>query len=85
LSDAALGAIIDGIHEGDLKRGGVGYLDPSRGKIATPHGFRSSFRDWAAEVAHFPSEVIEHALAHKLKDKVEAAYPRGTLLTKRAK
>lgn len=85
LSDAAMGAFIDSIHEADLKRGGVGYLDPSRDKIATPHGFRSSFRDWAAEVAYFPSEVIEHALAHKLKDKAEAAYQRGTLLTKRAK
>jgi integrase len=79
------GAIIDGMHEADLKRGGIGYLDPSRDKIATPHGFRSSFRDWAAEVAYFPSDVIEHALAHKLKDKAEAAYQRGTLLMKRAK
>jgi integrase len=77
--------IIDGMHEADLTRGGVGYLDPSRNKIATPHGFRSSFRDWAAEVAYFPSEVIDHALAHKLKDKAEAAYQRGTLLMKRAK
>jgi hypothetical protein len=85
LSDAALGAIIDGMHEADLKRGGTGYLDPSRDKIATPHGFRWSFRDWAAEVAFFPSEVIEHALARKLKDYAEAAYQRGTLLKKRAK
>lgn len=67
------------------KRSGIGYLDPSRDKVATPHGFRSSFRDWAAEVAHFPSEVTEHALAHKLKDKAKAAYQRGTLLKKRAK
>jgi hypothetical protein len=37
------------------------------------------------EVAYFPSEVIEHALAHRLKDKAEAAYQRGTLLVKRAK
>jgi integrase len=85
LSDAAMGGMIDSLHDADLKRGGVGYLDPSRDKIATPHGFRSSFRDWAAEVAYFPSEVIEHALAHKLKDKAEAAYQRGTLLMKRAK
>ena len=85
LSDAAMGAIIDSVHEADLKRDGIGYLDPSRDKIATPHGFRSSFRDWAAEVAYFPSEVIEHALAHRLKDKAEAAYQRGTLLKKRAK
>lgn len=51
---------------------------------STQHGFRSTFRDWAAEVAYFPKEVIEHALAHKLKDEAEAAYQRGTLLVKRA-
>jgi hypothetical protein len=53
-------------------------------RIPTQHGFRSTFRDWAAEVAYFPKEVIEHALAHKLKDEAEAAYQRGTLLVKRA-
>ncbi|MGL4667050.1 MAG: tyrosine-type recombinase/integrase, partial [Saezia sp.] len=49
----------------------------------TQHGFRSAFRDWAAEVVHYPREVIEHALAHKLADEVEAAYQRGDLLDKR--
>lgn len=49
----------------------------------TGHGFRSSFRDWAGETTAFPREVIEHALAHKLKDKAEAAYQRGTLFDKR--
>lgn len=49
----------------------------------TVHGFRSSFRDWAGEVSAFPREVIEHALAHRLKDKAEAAYQRGDLFTKR--
>lgn len=49
------------------------------------HGFRSTFRDWAGETTAFPREVIEHALAHKLKDKAEAAYARGDLFTKRAK
>jgi integrase len=51
----------------------------------TAHGFRSSFRDWAGETTAFPREVIEHALAHKLKDKAEAAYARGTLFDKRAR
>jgi integrase len=50
----------------------------------TPHGFRSSFRDWAAEETTFPAEVAEMALAHTIKNKVEAAYRRGHLLTKRA-
>mgnify|MGYP006077712553 CR=1 FL=1 len=49
----------------------------------TVHGFRSTFRDWAGETSSFPREVIEHALAHQLKDKAEAAYARGTLLQKR--
>jgi integrase len=49
----------------------------------TTHGFRSSFRDWAGEATHHPREVIEHALAHQLKDKAEAAYARGDLLAKR--
>jgi integrase len=51
----------------------------------TPHGFRSSFRDWAAEQTNFPREIAEAALAHTLKDKTEAAYQRGDLLEKRRK
>jgi integrase len=51
----------------------------------TVHGFRSTFRDWAGETTSFPREVIEHALAHRLKDKAEAAYARGTLILKRRK
>ncbi len=49
----------------------------------TAHGFRSSFRDWAAEQTSFPSEVAEAALAHVVGDKVEAAYRRGDLFEKR--
>lgn len=49
----------------------------------TAHGFRSSFRDWAAERTNFPSEVAEMALAHAVSDKVEAAYRRGFLFQKR--
>lgn len=49
----------------------------------TAHGFRSTFRDWAGETTAYPREVIEHALAHQLKDKAEAAYARGTLFNKR--
>ena len=48
-----------------------------------PHGFRSTFRTWAAENTLFPREVCEMALAHSLEDKVEAAYNRGDLLEKR--
>ena len=49
----------------------------------TVHGFRSTFRDWAAERTNFPSEVVEMALAHAVGDKVEAAYRRGDLFEKR--
>lgn len=53
-----------------------------RGGI-TAHGFRSTFRTWAAERANFPREVIEAALAHVIGNKVEAAYQRGDLFEKR--
>ena len=46
-------------------------------------GFRSTFRDWAAERTNFPREVVEMALAHTIENKVEAAYRRGDLFQKR--
>ena len=49
----------------------------------TIHGFRSTFRDWAAEQTNYPREVAETALAHTIEDKVEAAYRRGDLFEKR--
>ena len=51
----------------------------------TVHGFCSIFRDWAGESTSFPREVVEHAMAHQLADKAEAAYKRGTLFPKRIK
>ena len=50
---------------------------------AVPHGFRSTFRDWASEHTEFPRDVAEMALAHTIGDKVEAAYRRGDLFAKR--
>ncbi|SDR31067.1 Integrase [Rhizobiales bacterium GAS113] len=50
-----------------------------------PHGFRSTFRDWAAETTNYPNHVVEMALAHVVGDKVEAAYRRGVLFEKRRK
>jgi len=49
----------------------------------TAHGFRSSFRDWSAEATSYPNEVAEMALAHVVKNRVEAAYRRGDLLERR--
>jgi integrase len=57
----------------ELKRAGVG---------ASAHGFRSTFRDWAAEQTTFPNHVIEQALAHSI-GKIEAAYRRSDLFEKR--
>ena len=54
-----------------------------RNDVATPHGFRSSFRDWAAERTNFPRAVCEAALAHSLRDKTEAAYHRTDLFERR--
>ncbi len=53
-----------------------------RGEL-TAHGFRSTFRDWAAERTNFPSEVAEMALAHAISSKTEAAYRRGDLFERR--
>ena len=55
------------------------------GVPAVPHGFRSTFRDWAAERTNYPNHVAEMALAHAIGDKVEAAYRRGELFQKRTK
>jgi integrase len=70
LSDMALTAVLRCMERG----GGV-----------TQHGFRSTFREWAGEQTAHPREVIEHALAHRLKDKAEAAYQRGSLMPKRVR
>ena len=48
-----------------------------------PHGFRSTFRDWAAETTDYPNETVELALAHTIKSKAEAAYRRQDQLEKR--
>lgn len=49
----------------------------------TVHGFRSTFRDWAAEITDYPRELAEAALGHVLSDKTEAAYQRGDRIEKR--
>ncbi len=60
------------------------WIDPQTGASIVPHGFRSTFRDWSAEVGKYPRELAEHALAHSLPDRVEAAYHRGTMFERRA-
>ncbi len=67
LSNMAMLALLERMGRGDL----------------TTHGFRSTFRDWAAERTNFPNHVVEMALAHAIGDDVEAAYRRGDLFEKR--
>ncbi len=61
----------------------VSKLIRDLGIAAVPHGFRSSFRDWAAEETDHPREVVEAALAHKVRNPVEAAYARSDLFARR--
>lgn len=79
LSDMTLTALIRRMNEADLEQQ---WLDPAGNRI-TAHGFRASFRMWAAEATNYPREVAEHALAHQLPDAVERAYQRGTQFKKR--
>lgn len=53
------------------------------GRNEVPHGFRSTFRDWAAERTNFPNEMAELALAHTISNAVEASYRRGDMFEKR--
>lgn len=95
LSDAAV-RLLEGLPRhvrGDLvfpaPRGGVlsdATLSAVLKRLGVPvtvHGFRSTFRDWAAESTAYPSDVVEMALAHTIGNKVEAAYRRGDLFEKR--
>ena len=59
------------------------WLVREQGIAGVPHGFRSSFRDWAAEETDHPREVIEAALAHVVRNRVEAAYARSDLFERR--
>jgi len=76
LSDMALSEVLRGMNH--QENGRPRYPDPDSGKGAVPHGTaRSSFADWARDATDFPDDLIETALAHKIKNKVKAAYRRG--------
>jgi len=60
----------------------IGASSTTPGRIATAHGFRSSFRDWCSEQS-YARDLAERALAHTVKNKVEAAYHRTDLLVQR--
>jgi integrase len=85
LSDITISAVIRRMNE-DAESGAVSMQPRWRdyeGRAVVPHGFRSTFRDWAGETRKEGREVVERALAHTVKDKVEAAYARSDLLEKR--
>jgi integrase len=79
LSDMSLTAVLRRMNEGSESKLWV----DEQGFGITVHGFRSTFRDWAAEISPYLPEVAEMALAHAVGDKVEAAYRRGDLFPKR--
>ncbi|GGE05607.1 integrase [Polymorphobacter glacialis] len=80
--DAAL--VFPGLKSGKpLSDATMGKVLRVMGETAKPHGFRSSFKDWCGEVAGFPNELSEAALAHAIGNKSDAAYRRGTLLDRR--
>lgn len=82
LSDMTLTAVVRRLNT--TKDNQPPWIDPHTGASIVPHGFRSTFRDWSAEVGKYPRELAEHALAHSLPDRVEAAYHRGTMFERRA-
>ncbi len=81
LSDMTLTAVIRRMNESE----GNIWIDPGTGREVVPHGFRSTFKDWASERTAYPGEMSEMALAHAIGDKVEAAYRRGDMLERRRK
>jgi integrase len=83
LSDMTLSSMMKRIHKTETKLGRVGFVDRVSKRPAVPHGLRSTFRDWVAEVTQFPGEMAEAALAHRVSNAVEAAYRRGDMMEKR--
>lgn len=83
LSDATLARLIKTMHEKVKKNGGIGYFDPEIGRIATPHGMRATFKEWARQQRDFADEVSELQLAHVSTDATRAAYARDALLEQR--
>ena len=83
LSGMAMAMLVRRMHSASIEKGEKGYLDARQGRVVSPHGFRSTFRDWADERTAYPWEMKEMALAHTIQNKAEAAYRRGDLFEKR--
>jgi len=85
VSDMTLSATVKRMHKASVDAGGAGWTDADTGRPVVPHGFRSSFKEWARQNTAYPDEVSELALAHVNNDATRAAYARGALLEKRAR
>jgi integrase len=83
ISDMTLSSTMKRLHAGDVAEGGKGFIDRVSKRPAVPHGLRSTFRDWVAEETHFPGDMAEVALAHKVGNAVETSYRRGDMVEKR--
>ncbi len=84
LSNMGMASVIRRINAHRKTQRLPGFVDSKQGnRTITVHGFRSTFRDWAAERTNYPREVAEMALAHAIPNAVEAAYRRGDLFDKR--
>ena len=75
--------VFPAVRGGALDAAALSKLVRRLGIAAVPHGFRSSFRDWAAERTNHPREVVEAALAHVVRNQTEAAYARSDLFERR--
>lgn len=82
LSDMSISAVMRRLNEADIKDGGSGFLDPQSKRPAVPHGFRSTFRQWAAEKG-YERDMAEIALAHFIGSDVERAYQRSDMFDRR--
>lgn len=85
MSENALNNTVKYVHEIDVRAEGAGFLDPESGKVATAHGMRAGFKDWATEINHAEDYVSELALSHIDSSSTRAAYKRGQLIQKRTK
>ncbi|WP_443690434.1 tyrosine-type recombinase/integrase [Pseudomonas sp.] len=82
ISNMAMLMTLRRMDQSDIEGGGKGWRD-NNDRVITAHGFRSTFRDWAAECTHHTREVCEMSLAHVVANGAEAAYWRSDLLEKR--
>jgi integrase len=83
LSDGAMNKVIK-----DLEKKGKRYIDPNYDALINPHGFRSTFKDWARQPKKYnhpvyPDELSELSLAHANNDETRAAYARSQILEER--